>query len=1173
MFTAIDRRSWHWVRVGFVVLILGWGWVGSTRADDTEDRPTAPRWPSAILLDPPADRASLLDKLRRPDLILWDGAEFDRWWLDRPPGLRSPTAARGVVGAVAVEARPAGARAALTIRLGIQVEGEGRVVVPVALDGLTLGRVSEAGVDLPVATLGDRRGWGVELSRPGEHRVTVETGVAIRSLGVGQSLELAIPPAAATTVELGTDRPLVTARAGPDEPLAVTDDPVGRRASGHLSPRGRLELTWQERDLPGDPLPTVLAARGEVAITVGLDVLETRETWSIAAIRGEARALVVRLGASEEVVAVEVDRRPVSSTRRHLDQSPEDELVVPLAEPIGVARSAMLVLTTRHPHAPGEPESARRYVFLGHPIGGARSQTGVIGVVRSSGVEITPRVGQAIRQIDPRTDLPDAFRGRPDGWLGFEFAAQPFDLALHVAAVQPRFEVIARSTVSLAADRAEVMTSLVGRVWQGRLFEFRVQVPPGLAWQPTEPTPDGPSIRSVQAQARPDGVPDGLVITPADPIGPGEGFTIPLRGTCSVPDDGTTVIPLFQPAHATVAASEVALVSGSNRRFDLADESIPRFVRLDPARDQPIGWTWPAGFDPTQGATVDWLRAGRVAAEIGVKITSHPRAIRHRSNLTVAIDRQGAAVVDEVSVEVAHGATATLDVALPPEVPDDWVAEAGETLATEPLDPDPGTGWRRFRLRLAEAVDALQVRIRYRLGWADGELVSGDSGAASRLIVRPIRVLDGSATGRVVRLLGEVNVGLSARAAGWTERAVGLRNQTDSVQEIRQAFEHLGVATPEPIEVAVTLGKLADLPSLVASRLWLRSTEVPGGGVASTAQYRLEAHGRSVVVRLPDGSRWVRGMAGEVELTTRDVEQLALDTYRIILPAAAATGPVPLRIDSFQEEPPADGSWPAPELVDGVVQQTAWELSVLGTRAGVGVPDGWTDENQWSRDGLLWLRRPKRTEADLIRWLTDGLPRLAVVGEARPRAGSPPLVGIGLGADWLGEFAGGSHSYLFSRPGPPNSLRFTTFSRATLVLLCSGPILLLGMLVAGRRPPPRWVIGCLLVLALGLATMIEINTALLVAESSAVGCALAAIAAWIHARSDRRGRPVDPESTGSLVIATTPADLTATTSRHREANEPTVIRPNAAAVAESTLTYPTPPVARPGVDQPPEFTG
>ena len=1178
MFTAALRRSWQPGRVVLVALGVWLGIIPPTWADEPAVRVPGGPWPSAILLEPPADRATLLDRLRRPDLILWDGPGLEGWLAGRGGQGGAILTARGVVGSVAVSAHPAGPRASLTLRFGITVEGEGRCVVPIALDGLILGRVSESGTDLAVSTRGDRRGWALELVGQGEHLVEVETGLAVRSVGAGQSLELAIPAAASTTVELVTTRTLLMARAGPDEPLAIVADPDRNRASGHLGPRGRLELNWQEREPPGLVLPTMLAARGEVAITVGLDALETRETWSVAALRGQAHEIVLQLKTDEEVVALELDRRPVPSSRRHLDQSSSDELVIPLAEPVGVANTAMLVLATRQPRATDRSGGTSRFSFAGHPIRGARSQSGVIGVVRSPSVEITPVVGPTVQRIDPRTDLPDAFRGRPDGWLGFEFAEQPFDLKLAVAAVTPQFEVNARSTLTLAADRVAVATTLSGRVWKGRLFEVQVEVPGGLTFQPTEPRADGPTIRprpplgpgENSLSPAPGTLNDTLIVSLPRPVGPGETFTVTLRGQARVPVEGSASIPLFQPLGATVTGSEVALVSGPDRQFHLPESGTPRFVRLDPGVATPADWSWPPGYDPSLGATVAWLHADRATAMVRVEIISCPRSIRHRSSVNVAVDRQGASVVDEIIVDVAHGVATTLEVALPPLIPDGWLAEAGETLDTEPLDPDPVSGWRRYRINLGEPVDSFQVRIRYRLDFHNAPVSVRPAHGNSVLQVQPVQVRGGTSTGQTVRLLSESDVDLAAQAPGWIERSLDPPGLGDSVQQIRHSFEHPGDSPPEPITATVALGLLADLPALVASRLWLRSIELPGGALASTFQFRLEAHGRSVVVRLPHGSRWVRGMAGPTEVGPSDVELVAADTYRVTLPAATGTGPVPLRIDTIHDQPPADGSWPAPELVDGVIQQSVWELKLLGTRAGVGVPSGWTDENQWFLQGFLWVRGPRRSEVDLTRWLTDGLSRPAGSGTDRPRFEPNPGAIAGPGPGWSGDFASGSHSYLFSRPGPPTTLRFRNLARATLVLLCSGPVLLVGLLILGRRPPPRWVIGSLLVLALGLAATVEINTALLVIESSAVGFALAASAALIHHLLDRRGRAVDTLPGETMVIASSPSELSVKPLHPDEVNGPTIIRSQSPSPLDSTSEFPAPPRGTLTIRQPRE---
>ncbi len=1170
MVIAVVRRSRSGYRAGRLALLVWLGiWCGPARGDDPTPavqpaKPASRLWPSAIILEPPADRDALLARLRRPDLILWDATSFDQRWLGPDRSVGPVRIGTSVVGSVAVAVRPAVTRAALTVRLKILIEGDEPVLVPIALDGLLLGRVTEAGVDRPVAILGERRGWGVELNGRGEHALEVETSVLVRSTGSGQTLELAIPPAASTEVDLAVSRPLVAARAGTDEPLVIDPEPDRARARGHLSPRGRLEITWQEADPPGETLPTVLAARGEVAIVVNPDSLEARETWSVAAIRGQAREVRFRLKNAEEVLTVESDRRTVAATRRKVDHT-QDDLIVPLSEPITPARPATIVLVTRRGRAGSAgapPDGPTRFSLEGHPIQGARSQTGVIGVARSAAAEITSRIGSAIRQVDPRTDLPDAFRGQPDGWLGFEFAGQPFALELDVAPVVPRFEVTTRSTLSPSAEGVEVSTTLTGRVWQGRLFDLQVAVPAGLEFRPTAPTADGPTV---QYKAKP----GPLVVTFARPIGPGDTFSVPLRGAMTRPGDGLAPVPMFTPLGATVAATDVALVSGPNRVLDLGSGSSLHSTRSDTI-NPPLDWNWPGGFDPNHGAAVVWLRSDRAEETVPVKLSTHPRTVRHRSSLNVATDRQGADVVDEIAGDVAHGALTTLDVALPPEVPDRWVAEAGETLEREPLDPDPATGWRRYRIKLGEPTDSFQVRCRYRLDFSQAAAGTTNAEGGYPFHLQPIRICDGVSTGQSIRLLAESDVGLRVIAPGWLERPVETRSPTDSVQQVRQSFEHPGSTDPGPIEATATPGKLANLPTLVASRLWLRSIELPGGSLASSVQYRLESHPRTFAVRLPAGSRWVRGSVGLVELGPADVEQVEPDLYRITLPAAAGLGPIPIRVDSTLDAGLTADIWPAPELVNGVVQQSVWELSLLGTRAGVGVPAGWNDENHWYWSGLLWKREPRRSETDLARWLADGLPRQDGPEATAGRLGSRPDHGPVLGPE---DLASGRHSYLFSRPGPPTVLRFTSFARATLVLLCSGPILLVGLLILTRRPPPRWLLASLLMLTLGVVALVEINTAFLIVESSALGLALAVVAALIQTVLDRRNRLPDALPTGTMVVMSgSPSGLSVSPLTPVESNDPTVIRPPLDQIGGSTSTYPTPDLHSPPLSFPAEET-
>jgi hypothetical protein len=174
-------------------------------------------------------------------------------------------------------------------------------------------------------------------------------------------------------------------------------------------------------------------------------------------------------------------------------------------------------------------------------------------------------------------------------------------------------------------------------------------------------------------------------------------------------------------------------------------------------------------------------------------------------------------------------------------------------------------------------------------------------------------------------------------------------------------------------------------------------------------------------------------------------------------------------------------------LEGGVIQQTAWEVRLIGSRAGVGTPPGWVEENEWNWEGLLLRRRPWKSQAELVQWLIGGNVRM-------------PLV-----VPFEAEDQAGRHSYLFSRSGPPTTLRFAVFSRFTLVFLCSGPILLAGLLVLVRRPPPRLVGAAGLSAAFGLGTFADASTLIPVVQSATPGLFLWLGALLMHWYLERRG--------------------------------------------------------------------
>jgi hypothetical protein len=290
-----------------------------------------------------------------------------------------------------------------------------------------------------------------------------------------------------------------------------------------------------------------------------------------------------------------------------------------------------------------------------------------------------------------------------------------------------------------------------------------------------------------------------------------------------------------------------------------------------------------------------------------------------------------------------------------------------------------------------------------------------------------IRLLEGTSIGQNVRVSAEAGIEVNSEAKGWSSSpATDQAATADNRPAIRVSMSRADDG-PGPVAILARLGPRLALPGLVVSRLWIATVQRPEGDLATTASFWVETRDGSMTLGLPPGARWIRSRIGGQEATEGEVEGVAADEYRIRFPSTMSTGPTLVEVDYEVPAPSSSAGWLAPRLLEGgVIQQSVWEVRLIGSRAGVGTPPGWTDENEWYWDGLLWRRRPWKSPAELVHWLNGGNLRtqFALPLEADDHSGR--------------------HRYLFSRSGPPTTLRFAVFSRFTLVLLCSGPILLVG---------------------------------------------------------------------------------------------------------------------------------
>jgi len=1057
-----------------------------------EPPPGAPETPRAgaggtevpvnVFLSEPSDPADLWKTLARPDFVILRGDQYARLRdRDRQGSSSVPGPWAHSVVSVAVEGGVAGDLADLTVTFGVSLAADGPVWVPIRLDGATLAGAREGDRDLPLRAV-EGGGWQVELSGKRSHSVRAALLVPVRAGPDGRRLELAIPEAGSTRVAVVVPRRAVEARSAAGEPLRCEPVRPGEatRISADLTPRSKLTLTWRVDEEADAHLLPLLSAQGEIAVEVDAGAFRTRSSWSIRSARGSARSLQIRLDAADELIDLELDgqRTPAGTERVNGDA----RLTVTLNEPISPGRERRLVMTTRRPVPAGK---AARVAFRGFPLVNVREQAGAIGVATAGNLWVTGAAGRGLRQIDPRTELPADLRARPATELAYQFSEQPFELDLRVEVSPPLVRAADRTTVVIDPRSARVETWLDVETARGRLYDLALELPAGLEVESVGPAGVVASTHSdVVPSAFLPGATGGLrlVTVRLGPKAQESGrFSIHLVGRQDIDATGHAVpVALFRPIGVVSAGGRVAVLTGPSLTADLADEGSGAGAFRPAAQSPPADWPWPGGRAPATPPML-WLRHDDSPALLPLRVTSHPRTLSHATALRVRVDRREAVVEQETECSARFGSFDHLDVTVPADLAGRWEVQGAAVSQQAEIGRTPG-GDRRVRLKLGtELTRSVRLRFRFRLPFVPALTPE----APAVFTVPWVRLDEPGEASSPPRASVAAEPGLAAEARGGSWVPSGDPDEVADGAASRLAR----VGGPDALALTVTVRSRAELPGVVASRLALRTVETLEGDLRTTARYWVELHDSSLSFGLPPGADLLLvRVGGEV---VRGVERLAGGAgYRVAFPARVGEAPAAVEVSYSVPAARASAVWRPPVLLDGgVVQQALWEVCVPWSLAVVGVPPGWTDENDWYWDSYVWKRRPWKTSAGLAAWA--GGPTARALAPAEPGPEPDPR--------------GAYHSYLFGRPGGPTGLPLRVAARAWIVAACSGSVLAVGgLLILVWHPPPRpaWVAG--VVLGLSVATLLHPSETFLAVQSGMVGVLLTVLLAVMHRVLGRR---------------------------------------------------------------------
>jgi len=1052
-----------------------------------------------LFLNKPSDLDHLWKSLKEPDFLFLSGEELRRWLeLNATPASNRSVSPVGapLVRSLAIHGTVVGDLANLSLEMVISTPSKDPTWVALRLDNETVTRATERGRDLALRVIPET-GWQVRLDGAGDHQIKVDVKVRLRANTESRSLSIGIPESPSTQVDLTLDRIVTDASAGLDEPLnrSVVNQGKGTRLSAHLAPRSRLDLSWRVEVEPGAQLSPLLSIQGDIAIDVDPGTFRARSSWAIRAIRGSMRSLELRLDPEDEVLEVTLDGQSVPAG---IERDGAVRLLsIPLSEALRPGPTKRLVLTTKRKLS---SQTAGRLSFHGFPLSHAKEQSGAIGIAQSGNLVISPTVGRGLRRIDPRTELPDDLRARPATSLAYQFVDQPFDLDLRIEPSPPLVHCDARTTVNLGAREAKVDTWLDVETANGRLFDLNLVLPKGLELESIGPPEmvESSQVSPVREEGRT--VTARLTFRAQE----ASNFRLHIVGRQAIDPARPVSIALFQPRDSTLGGGRIAVLTERDLTVDIADHGQgPGLTEtFRPAsQEPPADWPWP---DQPKGSAVKdpalWLRYDGSPAGLPLQVTLHPMTVTNESSLNVQIGRRGIEGRQETDFSVQFGSLDQLDLAVPAALVNHWDMDSGSVLSRTDLGPLPDGG-RRYRLKLDGEVTG-RSRLVFRIHRAIPVELHPEK--PTKVEIPWIRMEFGESAPLRARVSLEPGIRITRIPEGW-QRVAG--DESASSPESLPSQFRLSSTQSERLAPALQLEAtalpLTTLPSLVATRLWLRTVQGADHDLTTSAWFWIEEHDSTLSVSIPKEAQLSRARIGG-EPVDRLVALPGGSSYRFQVPSKVGSGPVLVALDYVIPAAQVQGGWQAPRLLNGVVQQTRWEVALPSSRAVVGIPSGWTEENQWYWAGASWKRRPWKSTEELASWASGATSR------TRGSAG------------WDEETLGDNQTYLFEHAGAPPLMRPLIVNRGSLVALCSGPVLALGLLAVVYRRSPFRLVGLLLVLfgvAVGVANQPSLTIQIL--QWSIVGVVFSLLAEALQRMIDRPARRAnlfnDPSNHGFTV--------------------------------------------------------
>jgi hypothetical protein len=1031
----------------------------------------------------------------------------------------------------------AAGQAELNIQFRILVREDQWTRIPLRLDQAVLcesAKYQGAGEHL-LNFEGDSEGYVVWVRGAAgqQHQFTLKMLVPLTAMGQETRLRLLVPRATASELKLKVPYAKAVARVSEG---ATLQTPGGDNKETELTAvglNGDFEMSWHPAGV-GPGKAAALEAFGNIAARLDARGVETEATFSVRSYGEAFDRFRIRLPQDSELVpgnasgytltVVEAGAAPSGAGRQRLV---EVQFAKRTVGPVEVRLSTKRAADTNRGDSWLE--------LAGFEFPEAARQWGTIAVSVAGDWQVLWGTSRGVRQID---QLPEALR-RKDVTAGFEYFAQPSSLMARLVPRKTRIGVEPEYVVLVDSDQVRLEARLRYSVRGGKIFAVEIAMPD---WQIDEVGPE--SVVAI------DGVPTGvsgpLLSLPL--VSPTIGqFEVHLKAHRPLPAEAKSLsLTLPQPQASAPAAAVVAVLPADNVEIVPDSQATTGLLRQQvavplelPARQQePLFYR----SDAPKAVFAAELRRHRqkITASVASRVMMDPAGSRVEQKFTYAIAYEP---TDYFLLEVPHELGGKGRLVLNYE---------DQVLTPVVLGEEADDGAKPVRMRVAlprTCIGPCEITARYSLP----PPAETNEANEAKIRVPLVMPLDAELAGNTVSVTPGAEQQVEVAPGVWTlvesgpgqaasprtrELAAPQRTAEIVLKLHGESGDAAVVVDRAWIQTCVTKAAVAARQDLAVLQITTRRRELeitlPEGAdrdQASVQLFQIAARRHEGELALPEGA--ARDQAPG-PLNALPVSPRARGERGLVIPLPADVEP-PRYVLSLQYHfPGTRAEHPAasqgamkfvfPSLGDNTwVRRAYWQLLLPPEEHLVVSPRELTGEFTWSWNHFYFGRQPVLNQADLEAW-------------------------VGLRHSGMAPAPAGMNIYLFSSLGRIGPCEIITAGRSTIVFVSSGLALLAGLLLIYLRAArhPVVLLGATALLA-GLAAIYP-ELALLAAQASALGLALALLAVLLRQLTAGERPPLLTEIS-STVTAALPLP-----------SEPPV--PVAAAVGSSpAVIVPTPPEA------------